>query len=175
MKNVMQRRSLLAFAAAAPIVTALPAAAQQTATSEKVPFVTPELEFVYEAVVDIAEGVDLGAGPVGERRMVPITGGTFEGPKLRGTVLAGGVDRQLVRPDGVRLLDAFYEMQTDDGIYLTVRNRMASVPDRTRFSHLVITAPEGRHSWLNDRVFIGTIGSLRPDRAAVVIRVFTPV
>ena len=56
--------------------------------------------------------------------MVPITGGTFEGPNIRGTVLAGGADRQLLRGDGVRTLDALYELQTDDGAIFTVRNQL---------------------------------------------------
>lgn len=168
----MQRRTLLALAAAAPVTAVLPAAAQQTPTSDRIPFDPPELEFVYEAIAEIEEGIDLGKGPLGERRMVPITGGTFEGPRLRGTVVAGGIDRQLVRPDGVRLLDAFYEMKTDDGAYLTIRNHVTSVPDRRRFSYLEITAPEGPYDWMNDRIFVGTLDSLKPERPAVVIRVF---
>ena len=37
---------------------------------------------------------------------------------------------------------------------------------------LEITAPEGRYGWLNDFVYVGTLDSLRPQRDAVVIRVF---
>ncbi len=55
----------------------------------------PRTEFVYEAVVEIAPLVPLGDSPLGERRMVPITGGRFQGPRLRGIVLPGGADRQL--------------------------------------------------------------------------------
>ncbi|MFQ1700238.1 DUF3237 family protein [Loktanella agnita] len=32
-----------------------------------------------------------------------------------GTVLAGGANRQVLRPDGIKELDALYEMQTKDG------------------------------------------------------------
>lgn len=167
------RRSLLALMASTPFLTALPAGAQQTATTDRIAFTPPELEFVYEAVVEIADGIDLGTGPLGQRRMVPITGGTFEGPNMRGSVVAGGVDRQLVRPDDVKLLDAFYEMQTEDGVYITVRNHVTSVPDQQRFSYLEITTPEGPLGWMNDRIFVGTLDSLKPARAAVVIRVFT--
>lgn len=69
-------------------------AAIATPTSERFPVVLPRTEFVYEAIVDIAPPMTLGASPFGERFMVPITGGSFEGPGLRGTVLAGGADRQ---------------------------------------------------------------------------------
>tara|TARA_R100001143_G_C3354211_1_gene131353 strand:- start:861 stop:1391 length:531 start_codon:yes stop_codon:yes gene_type:complete len=132
----------------------------------------PETEFVYEAIVDIEPGIDLGTGPLGQRAMVPITGGTFEGPNIRGTVLAGGADRQLVRNDGVRELDALYEMQTDDGAIITVRNRVLSVPGQeNRLSYLQITAPE-EYDWLNKSVHVGTLNSLRPERNSVLIRVF---
>lgn len=167
MKFSAFRQSVFAFA-----LIALPAAAQETPTTDRIPFAPPELEFVYEAIVDVADGIDMGAGPLGGRRMVPITGGTFEGPGMSGSVVAGGIDRQLVRADGTRILDAFYEMQMADGAYLTVRNHVTSVPEQKRFSYLEITAPEGPHDWMNDRVFVGTLDSLRPDRAAVVIRVF---
>jgi hypothetical protein len=43
----------------------------------------------------------LGAGPHGTRLTFPITGGDFDGPRLRGRVLAGGGDWGVVRSDGV--------------------------------------------------------------------------
>ncbi|BCM86424.1 DUF3237 domain-containing protein [Methylobacterium indicum] len=94
------------------------------------PLVPPRTEFVYEAVVEIAPLVSLGDSPLGERRIVPITGGRFQGPRIRGTVLPGGADRQLVRKDGVRRLDALYEMQAEDGAILTVRNQVLIDPGR---------------------------------------------
>jgi len=142
-----------------------------------VPLAAPALGFVYEAVVDIAPTRVLGEGPFGERRLVPILGGRFAGPRLRGTVLPGGADRQLLRRDGVRCLDAVYEMQAEDGAILGVRNRVlidpgeAGAPDR-RFSSLVVTAPEGPHAWLNRCVLVGTLHPLRPAREAVLVRVF---
>jgi hypothetical protein len=136
----------------------------------------PRTEFVYEAIVDIAPLVALGDSPFGERRIVPIVGGTFSGPGLRGKVLAGGADRQLVRKDGARQLDALYEMETDDGAIITVRNKVL-IHDpadgrRYAFSTLDITAPEGKYGWLNRLVFVGTLQPLMPARAAVSIRVY---
>jgi len=46
-----------------------------------------------------------GATPGGNRRIGLVAGGTFEGPKLRGTVLPGGADWIIVRPDGATTLD----------------------------------------------------------------------
>ena len=176
------RRAL--FATGAALVLAAPAAGAQTgppAPEPKPPLmpaealVLPRTEFVYEAVFELAPTMALGDAPLGERRIVPITGGTFEGPNLRGKVLAGGADRQLIRKDGVRRLDALYELQTDDGAVLTVRNQVLidEPKDRPRyaFSSVEITAPEGKYGWLNRLVFVGTLHSLRP-RPAVLIRVY---
>lgn len=147
-----------------------------TATTPTVPMALPRTEFVYESIVDLAPTLQLGVSPLGDRRMVPITGGTFEGPGLRGVVLAGGADRQLVRRDGSVMLDAVYELQTDDGVIISVRNRVLSRRPKDApayvFSNIELTAPEGRYDWLNDFVYVGTLNSLRPQRAAVVIRAY---
>ncbi len=136
----------------------------------------PEARLAWEAQVDIGERQSLGQGPRGERFIVPILGGRFEGPRLRGTVLPGGADRQLLRADGVKELDALYELQTDDGAVITVRNRVlideSASPGRYARSVLQLSAPAGPHDWLNRRVFVGTLHSLRPARAAVCIRVY---
>ena len=141
----------------------------------EIALVPPRAEFVYEAVFDLAPMRALGPSPRGERRIVPISGGRFAGPRLRGTVLAGGADRQLVRADGLRELDALYELETDDGAVLTVRNRVLIDPSpgarRTAFSTLTIAAPSGPHDWLNRGVFIGALIGLAP-RPQVLIRVF---
>lgn len=110
--------------------------------------------------------------------MVPILGGRFEaGPGvagLSGTVLAGGADRQLVRPDGVKELDALYEMQTDGGDIRTIRNRVivdeARQPARYAMSVISIKAPTGAFDWLDRRLIVGTLQSARPQRQAVVVR-----
>src|SRR5205823_7388076 len=63
----------------------------------------------------------LGAVPHGIRTIVPVTGGEFEGPRLRGKVLPGGCDWTLLRSDGVLELDLRLTLETDDGasIYMT--------------------------------------------------------
>jgi hypothetical protein len=57
----------------------------------------------------------LGAGPRGIRLTFPITGGDFEGPRLRGRVLDGGGDWGVVRSDGVLELSLRVTLETDDG------------------------------------------------------------
>jgi hypothetical protein len=131
---------------------------------------------VYEARVDIGERRALGNSATGERYMIDILGGDFQGPQLRGRVLPGGADRQLLRPDGIKQLHAVYEMQTDDGAVLTIDNRVvvdeSAQPGRYARSVVAITAPAGPHEWLNRRVFVGTLHSLKPARDAVAIRVY---
>ena len=71
-------------------------------------------ELLYDIAMD-AEIDDLGQTPLGHRRIVRVTGGTFEGPRLRGTVLPGGGDWLVERADGVRQLDVRITLRTDDG------------------------------------------------------------
>ena len=72
-------------------------------------------EFLMSLAVDVSEVVSMGGGPLGERRVVPILGGTFEGPAMRGEVLPGGADWQIVRHDGVLDLDARYALREQGG------------------------------------------------------------
>jgi hypothetical protein len=73
-----------------------------------------QTELLYEIAMD-AEIDDLGMTPLGHRRIVRVTGGTFVGPRLRGTVLPGGGDWLVERADGVRQLDVRITLRTDDG------------------------------------------------------------
>ena len=57
----------------------------------------------------------LGNTPYGERRIINILGGAVEGPRLKGKVLSGGADWQIIRSDGVVHLTARYTIETDSG------------------------------------------------------------
>ena len=57
----------------------------------------------------------IGAGPHGTRSTFPITGGSFDGDRLRGKVLPGGGDWVVKRADGVLELDLRITLETDDG------------------------------------------------------------
>jgi Protein of unknown function (DUF3237) len=63
----------------------------------------------------------LGTVPHGIRRIVPITGGEFEGPRLRGKVLPGGGDWLLLRADGALDLDLRITLETDDHALIYMR------------------------------------------------------
>lgn len=58
---------------------------------------------------------DLGFTQLGTRVIFPISGGAFEGERLRGKVLPGGADWTLRRPDGGLELDLRVTLETDDG------------------------------------------------------------
>jgi Protein of unknown function (DUF3237) len=73
-----------------------------------------ELDFLFDLSADVGELVSLGPGPLGERRVVYINGGSFEGPQLRGSIL-GGADWQILRSDGALELDARYAIRDERG------------------------------------------------------------
>ena len=82
----------------------------------------PQFAFIFAAEVKVDPALDLGDVAKGGRRIVPIVDGSFSGPQLRGTVLPGGADWQVIRHDGVAELEARYTLRTDDGALIYVRN-----------------------------------------------------
>ena len=83
---------------------------------------TPELEFALQLKVTLGEAFSIDNTQHGRRTVIPITGGTFEGPQLKGTIINGGADYQLNAENRTEL-EAIYCIKTDDGIYIHVRNR----------------------------------------------------
>jgi hypothetical protein len=133
--------------------------------------------FVFEAEFLLGPRLTLGQTKDGERRLVPILGGRCEGPRLRGEVLPGGCDWQLLRADGVLELDARYVLALDDGALIEVRNRAISVLPRERSERPyvrcvpVFAAPsDGPHAWLNRTIFVGTLA--RAERTGVRVAVY---
>ena len=73
--------------------------------------------------VNVATPQSVGAVPHGARRIVPISGGVFEGSRLRGTVLPGGsADWLLLRADDVLEMDLRVTLRTDDGALISMRS-----------------------------------------------------
>jgi hypothetical protein len=83
----------------------------------------PALQFAFEAVADVGAPQDLGVTPHGRRRIIPVLGGRFAGPAIRGCILPGGADWQILRADGAAELDARYTLETDDGALIYVSNQ----------------------------------------------------
>jgi hypothetical protein len=70
---------------------------------------------LFDMTLQVSGMQPVGAGPNGSRRIGIVGSGTFEGERLRGTVLQGGSDWIVDRPDGVTTLDVRLVLQTDDG------------------------------------------------------------
>jgi hypothetical protein len=144
------------------------------------------LQKLFNAEIALGAPQELGTGPLGRRRIIPITGGRFSGERLAGRVLAGGADWQVLRADGVADLDARYTLETEDGALIYVRNRgyrhgprevierLAAGEEVRPELYYMRTTPlfetgDARYAWLNRIVAVAT-GARRPD--AVELEVF---
>ncbi len=145
----------------------------------------PGLEFVCELKVKLNPPFVVGETPHGLRRIIPIIGGTFEGPKMKGEILNGGADWQIVRKDGVAELEAHYQIKTDDGIIIYIKNtglRVATPeiaakigrgeqvsPNDYYFRAIPkFEAPAGKYEWMNNAIFICK-GVRNPDNVAIQV------
>jgi hypothetical protein len=146
----------------------------------------PQLEFICELKVKIAPALTVGKTPHGTRRIIPITGGSFSGPNLKGTIINGGADWQVVREDGTTELNAIYTLQTDDGTLIYVNNKGIRVatpdiarriangekvsPDAYYFRAAPsFETPPGKYDWLMQTLFISK-GIREPD--GVILQVW---
>jgi hypothetical protein len=131
------------------------------------------LESLLKADITLAAPQDLGESPLGRRRIINITGGTFRGKRLSGKVLPGGADWQVIRTDGVADLDARYTLETEDGALIYVRNhgyrhgpadvlKKLSLGEEVDPSlYYMRTTPlfetgDQRYAWLNRLICVGT-------------------
>ncbi len=79
-----------------------------------------------------------------------------------------------MRSDGVKELDAIYEMRITDDVVLSIRNRvtvdLSRKPELYAISVIEVTAPDGPYAWLGRRLIVGTLQSARPERPSVIVR-----
>ena len=162
--------TVAALAIAAWFVAA--AAAHPAAQAARTP-PAPGLTFAFELHATVAAPLEVGQIPGGRRRIVAITGGTFEGPGIKGKVVPGGADWQMIRADGFSELDTRYTLETDKGQIIYVQNagmrhaapavmerllKGETVDPKLVYFRTVPTfetaAPELQ--WLTRAVFIGT-------------------
>lgn len=138
----------------------------------------PSLQFLFHLECDMESFKHVGAGPHGDRSTVIFKGGRFEGPLLRGAVLPGGGDWEIVRDhDGDQQtahLDTRYNLETHDGavIYLQTtgtrtgkkavleklgEGELGAEEYRMRL-HLTFETGDERYRWLNQGVFVASSG-----------------
>jgi hypothetical protein len=114
--------------------------------------------------------LDIGAPQVlGARRIVPVTGGTFAGPKLKGTALPGGADWMLARPDGVNELNVRVTLRTDDEqlIYVTYRGLLFTPKGGEQYWRTtpIFETASPKYDWLTKIIAVG-VGKTVPGKAA---------
>lgn len=146
----------------------------------------PKLEFAFELNVQVSLLPEVGMTGKGIRKIISITGGSFEGPQIKGTIIPGGYDWQLVRNDVVTEIEARYLLQTDDGNMITIVNtgfRHAPKEVMRRLGNgeevdpalyyfrsvPVFETGEPKYDWLTKNVFIAN-GIRKP--ATVIIQVW---
>lgn len=158
----------------------------RTPDESKTPPQPPALEYLGKLTIDVAAPVEVGRTFAGQRRVIPITGGTFVGPEITGTILNAGADFQVLRSATVSDLDARYVVELDDGARLFVTNvayRTGAAEDITALAEgrpvpaeriyfrcaprfEVADTPTSSWQWLESTVVIGS-GRREPD--AVII------
>jgi len=129
-------------------------------------------EFLLDLVFD--KGPANNVGPVGVNRVVvPVLGGTFEGPKLKGAVIGPSGDWIVARPDGSSVLDLRLLLQTDDAqkIYMACRGIAYTPPGGTLFARILPMFETGaaKYLWLNNVVAVGVY---RPMSEKVAYRIY---
>lgn len=119
----------------------------------------PELEFVLELKVKLGNAFGVGKTVHGNRFVIPITGGTFEGPRIKGTVIEGGADYQLQNNEMGRTdLEAIYCIRTDDGVNIHVRNKgiiAQSEGQNYFYCSPTFEAPaDSKYAWINNGIYV---------------------
>ena len=125
---------------------------------------TPQLEFALQLKVTLGDAYSCGETQHGQRTIIPITGGTFEGPNIKGTIINGGADYQLNnKATGRTELEAIYCIKTDDGVNIHVRNRgiiNSGKDDQGNPTFYFKAAPQfeapadSKYAWLNNALFV---------------------
>ena len=115
---------------------------------------------------------EIGPGPHGTRVTFPITGGSFDGDRLRGKVLPGGDDWTTRRPDGVLELDLRITLQTEDGalVYMSFQGIRDDGAAEAPYFHTTprFEAADPRYAFLNRLLAAGT-GEIRTEGPVHVI------
>jgi hypothetical protein len=145
-----------------------------------------ESEFLFDIEATLDEPPAVGATPIGGRTIFPVTGGRFEGPRLRGEVAPGGADWFVTRINGAGELDVRITLRTDDGalVYAAyggvldakpeVMARVFAGEDVDPVEYYFRTTPRfetgaEEYAWLNNVVCVG-VGKAAPGK--VSYRVF---
>ena len=124
----------------------------------------PQLEYIVELKVKCDGAYQVGKTSHGNRFIIPIVGGTFEGPKMKGTILPGGADYQLQdQTTGRTEIEAIYSIRTDDGVNIHIRNKgliCTGMDSEGKPQFYFRTTPQfeapqdSKYAWLNNAIFV---------------------
>jgi hypothetical protein len=174
MQNVTRRAvaKLSTIIAAIALVLAITGAAASDNAARSAQDDKLQSEFLLDLTLEAQTPNNLGSAG-GGRLIVPVSGGTFAGPRLKGTVIPPAGDWVVQRPDGSRLLDVRILFQTDDGekIYVSWRG-IAYTPPGGAFNARILPVFETaapKYAWLNNVVAVGVY---RPDLGKIAYRVY---
>lgn len=133
----------------------------------------PKLEHACTLEVELADIRSMGSGRAGERRIIPIIGGTVSGKELSGRILNVGADWQTVFANGMAELDTRYAMETHDGATIEIVNygfrhgppevieaigKGEEVDPNSYYMRTQARLETGdpRYEWVNKTLFVGT-------------------
>ena len=133
----------------------------------------PTLRHFCDLSVALGPLREMGQGRAGKRRIIPIIGGTVDGPGIKGTILNLGADWQTIFEGGTAELDTRYAMETDDGALIEIINygfrhgppeviraiaagEEVEPADYYMRTHARLETGDGRYAWVNDMLFVGT-------------------
>ena len=164
-RKFAQRGASAAAAFAFSAVASSRADGQQPAQRTPAPE-TLKSAFLMDLVLETAPAANLGG-----RTIASVTGGTFEGPKLKGKVVPPGADWLLVANPTLRVLDVRTLLVTDDNqlIYCTYRGVIYTPPvgQGERYWRIapVFETNVDKYAWLNHIIAVGVNYSV-PQRVA---------
>jgi len=120
-----KEKRFASIAGAAIVLLAINAGADSEPERARFEPPKPGLEFMARFEVKLeAPVLEVGQiESIGKRRIIPITGGKFTGPRLSGTILNNGADWQILSDDGLAYLDTRYALKTDDGALIYIQTR----------------------------------------------------
>ncbi|KAB2576611.1 UPF0311 protein [Lasiodiplodia theobromae] len=139
------------------LLLAPPSTASPITTNPSIP-AAPALEYLYTALVDCTPRIFTDQTPAGLRTAIPIVGGNFTGPRLRGRILDLGADWGTTDPaTGIFSADTRYNLQTDDGANIYIRTSGPKQADGTLHLRLVFETGVREYYWLNNVVAVGIL------------------
>ncbi|KAL0932343.1 uncharacterized protein CTRU02_213296 [Colletotrichum truncatum] len=118
--------------------------------------IPPEAQLLFQLKMNLGQSVSFGIGPRGNRFSDPILGGSFEGPKLTGTVLPVGANWGLLDARGGFLAITIFQFQTADGANIFVRGT-GPTPNGKGLFYISLETGAENYYWVNDIMVVGTV------------------